>query len=225
MKQISAFYGRMKGCLGKAPLFVCYLDGLGYGMYQNACKQGYLPFISSHFQVEPMLTVTPPITNPAMATMLTGVLPEVHGIKSRKDRILHSETIFAGLKECEVAFLEGDTVIIKTEIRPILHTAAQGRGCDYWIAKDCHQAICEEVPFIFAHFHEIDDCAHTYGPYSVQTLQQLKEIDIVIGRLSEVFEGTFLLVSDHGLHEDGQGQGTHGDGCQEDYVAVWGERI
>ena len=69
---------------------------IGLPYVQNAADNGSVPFISRNFSVLPVRTVEPPVTNPAMATMITGELPDVHGIHSRKDREVLVPTLFAG---------------------------------------------------------------------------------------------------------------------------------
>lgn len=64
-------------------------------------------------------------------------------------------------------------------------------------------------------------------------MEKLKETDGYIEALSGIFKGEILLISDHGVHETGDG-GTHGENpCSngvysyniEDMLAVWGEHI
>ncbi len=232
-RKLQEFAPRVREKLTHGKVMVCYLDGLGYRMYKNAADNGSVPFISRNFSVLPVRTVEPPVTNPAMATMITGELPDVHGIHSRKDREVLVPTLFAGRSGENTAFLEGDTRILKTELLPRLHAAAKGKGCDYWIYRDACKAASEEKEFIFAHFHEIDDAAHADGPFSSACMEKLKETDGYIEALSGIFKGEILLISDHGVHETGDG-GTHGeDPCSngvysyniEDMLAVWGEHI
>ena len=225
-RKLEAFCGYAKEKLKKTPVLICYLDGFGYTMYRQALKQDAVSYIRKNFSIDPVRTVSPPLTNPAMATILTGVSPQVHKVYSRKDRELAVPTIFAGRTDADTAFLEGDTRILKTELSPKLHCQKQGKCCDYWTFLDGRKAVQEQKTLIFLHFHEIDDAAHTYGPYAAQTMEKIKEIDGYINSLSDRFLGSFLLISDHGLHEDLVG-GTHGEDatpCREDFIAVWGER-
>lgn len=234
-KRLEDFAPFVKQRLEMGPVMVCYLDGLGYCMYKKALQNGRIPFMESHFQVVPVKTVYPPVTNPAMATILTGVSPKIHGVRSRKDRMLRTSTIFKGRNRENTAFLEGDTRILSTELSPILHTARQEKGCDYWIFRSAKQAVQERTELIFAHFHEIDDAAHMFGPYGKETMEKLEETDGYIRELSENYLGTFLLISDHGVHQEENG-GSHGEWKntadsskeagkrEEDMLAVWGMR-
>lgn len=223
-RRLTEFALAVKEALLKGPVLICYLDGFGYFMYRKAVLEGKIPFIQKHFIVYPALSVEPPVTNPAMATILTGALPERHGIYSRKDRELSVPTIFRERTEKDTAFLEGDTRILKTELEPKLHTARQGKSVDEWIFRDALRAVEEKKDLVFAHFHEIDDMAHTYGPYGNETMEQISRMDEYIRSLSRQFSGTFFLVSDHGVHQKGQ-EGDHGEDVPEDMLAVWGESI
>lgn len=221
MKMLNEFFGRMMDCLESGPLLVWYLDGLGYRMYEQARKLGYTPQIDARFQIFPVGSVYPPLTNPALATMLTGLLPEVHGVYDRSVRRLDKPTIFEQVTS-SFAWLEGDSVIIKTKSRPKLHTDRDGQGCDKWICQSAQQELDQGTRFIFAHLHQIDDCGHAYGPYAGQTLLQIAKTDRMISGISAAFPGKVLLISDHGLHPQ-EGKGSHGTDCEEDMLAIWGE--
>lgn len=221
MKMLAEFFGRMAECLESGPLLVWYLDGLGYRMYEQARRAGYMSQIDACFQVSPVSSVYPPLTNPALATMLTGLQPEEHGVCDRSVRRLDKPTIFEQVTS-SFAWLEGDSVIIKTQSRPKLHTDRDGQGCDEWICKSAQQELDKGTRFIFAHLHQIDDCGHTYGPYARQTLRQMEKTDRMISEISAAFPGKVLLISDHGMHVQ-EGKGSHGMDCEEDMLAIWGE--
>ncbi len=222
MRMLNEFSGKMKNCLMKGPLIVWYLDGFGYRMYEYAKDAGCIPYIAGAFDVSPVSSVSPPLTAPALATMLTGLLPQEHGVTDRSVRKLAYPTIFDEISGT-AAWLEGDSVILKTPFRPRLHTDQNGEGCDSWICRSVEREIAAGTEFIFAHLHQIDDCGHTYGPYGVGTLHQIKETDSRMARICGNFSGHMLLISDHGMHEEADG-GEHGTDCEEDMLAIWGER-
>lgn len=225
MKHLVEFYHLMDEIRKKGSLLVCYLDGFGYYMYERALQGGFCPFIQENFTIEPIKTVEPPVTNPSMATMITGVMPDVHGVHSRKERILKVPSIFA--KDLgKVAFIEGDSVILKTEIRPLLNPGDNDHSSDYYVYCKTLEAIQKGCDFIFSHFHGIDDCAHDHGPYDVSTLEKVREVDSYLKEMKKTFDGNILLVSDHGIHLEGN-EGTHGvkvNGTylKEDMTAILG---
>lgn len=222
MRQLKDFYEEMRGCLAKAPLFVLYLDGLGYYMYEHALRNGKISDLKERYQVEPVQTVAPPVTNAAMATILTGCLPRQHEICSRKEHVPKVPTIFREWGHRAVC-LEGDSVIVQTEILPRLHTARSGKTADEWIFRSALKEIEKGAYFIFAHFHGIDDAAHLWGPYAEETLEEIEKKDRIAGMIAERFRGQVLLISDHGLHEE-NGAGNHGGICREDLTAIWGKK-
>lgn len=234
--QTAGTYGRrmedfapfLKERLRKERVLVCYLDGLGAFMYRKAALTGSLFFTGKHFLTEPVISVRPPLTNAAMATMITGVSPDIHNIRSHKQRTLAIPTVFAGRSAEDTAFFEGDTRILVTEMMPTLHPKRGGCGSDHWVAEATVSAAKRGVPFIFSHFHEIDDAAHEFGPYSDECMRKIAETDEYLRRISDVYEGTFLIISDHGVCEGDDG-GVHGVSPEGEYsaeemTAVWGER-
>ena len=142
----------VKASLRRGPVLVCYLDGLGYYGYRKALEQNRLPYIKEHFWVNPMRTVFPPLTNPAMATMLTGEEPEVHGVVSRKEHRTKVPTIFAEFGK-SAAVIEGDSIIVQTEIRQRLHTASEKESMDMAVYQGALEAMEEGAAFLFVHFH------------------------------------------------------------------------
>ncbi len=219
------FFRVMERARKDQPTLVCYLDGLGYKLYQYATKKGMIPFLANYFWMCEMKTVKPSLTNPAMATMITGVLPEKHGILSRKDHIPAVATIFADEIYREVsAIIEGDSVIVNTEIFPRLNSTVDGEDIDKLIFEGTKEAIKEHKRFIFAHFHGIDDIEHDYGPYAEEVLWKLKEMDGYLQTLSDRWQGNFLIISDHGMHTEGNG-GNHGSDLEEDTIVAFGIRM
>ena len=67
--------------LARGRVMVIYIDGLGYSLYRRAT----LPAIKKRFRCHRARTAFPPLTQPCMASMLTGLWPAQHGIWSRRD--------------------------------------------------------------------------------------------------------------------------------------------
>ena len=222
---LTDFFRVMERARSEQPTLVCYLDGLGYKLYQYAMEKGMIPFLANYFWICEMKTVKPSLTNPAMATMITGVLPEKHGILSRKDHLPTVPTIFADEIYREVsAIIEGDSVIVNTEIFPGLNSTVNGENIDKLIFEGTREAIKENKRFIFTHFHGIDDVEHCYGPYSEEVLCKLKEVDGYLHTLSGMWPGNFLIISDHGMHAEGN-SGNHGSDMEEDTIVPFGIRM
>lgn len=223
MKQLRDFYEEMRRCLNKAPLFVLYLDGLGYYMYEYAKKEGKLSAMEEKYRIEPARSVFPPLTHSALATILTGSMPGEHMITNRNSHVLQMPTIFDEYKG-KCTYLEGDSVIIRTNPLPKLHSAGEGQRVDERIFYSALKEIEKGTYFIFAHVHGIDDAAHIKGPYSPNVLAEIKRKDEMAGVIAERFPGQVLLLSDHGLHKDGN-RGDHGEKCPEDLTVIWGTKL
>lgn len=222
-ERLTDVYRIVKAALNKQPVLVCYLDGFGYFGYREACQKERIPYIKETFLVHAVETVEPALTNPAMATMLTGVLPEVHGVVSRKEHRPKVPTIFADLNR-PAAVIEGDSIIVQTEVRQQLYTASADETEDHAVCEGAGKAMEEGAEFLLVHFHGIDDAGHTYGPYADETLDKMEEIDGYVRKLCEVWKGTCFIVSDHGMHKavsDGAA-GDHGTDAEEDKTAIFG---
>lgn len=231
MKKMEEFREHVEKALQDGAVLVCYLDGLGYRMYEMACTQYDLK-MKRHFRIEPVWTVEPPVTNAAFATMLTGVSPAAHGIFTHADRKLMMPTMLEAYGEDSV-LLEGDMRILETVNAPILHIGDDVYGVDERIFQDTFRAIKKNIPFIFSHFHEIDDLAHQYGPYHAAVMEQIHKTDRMLDILAQHFYGSIFLISDHGLYEH-EGKGIHGKITsvsspekrkEEEMMALWGERL
>ncbi|SFA69102.1 Type I phosphodiesterase / nucleotide pyrophosphatase [Acetitomaculum ruminis DSM 5522] len=219
IKSICAFYNLTKNSLKNKRTLVLYLDGLGYYLYKYAYKKNALNFTSAHFDIFPQWSLKNAVTNPNMAAMISGKNSEYTGIYSRKDHILNVATIFD--EGYDQVILEGDTIILNTTQRPILHVKSKVKTVDFGVFSDTLKAIEEGKYFIFSHFNEIDDYCHTYGPYSEEVLGQIKKTDCYIEKICKNFSGNILLVSDHGVHtqlnEKNEQFGIHGNVFVEEY--------
>ncbi|MDX9869849.1 MAG: alkaline phosphatase family protein, partial [Candidatus Cloacimonadales bacterium] len=78
----------------------------------------------------------------------------------------------------------------------------------------------EKKLFILVHFHSVDDMNHEYGPYSQESMNQLKTIFEYTQTLIDTFVGQVIIFSDHGAHSYLNQGGTHGSAKAEDIVGV-----
>jgi len=202
----------LRAALERGPVLVCYLDGLGWHMYKHAVKNDKMPYTEDHFMMLKMETVSPPLTNPAMATMLTGELPPVHGVVSRKEHRTAVPTIFADCRR-PAAVIEGDSVIIRTEVRQRLNISCEERSVDEAVFDSAMEAVAEGKEFLFVHFHGIDDAGHTFGPYAAATMNRIRKVDRYLEQLCASWQGEVFLISDHGLHSvsESGASGSHGE--------------
>jgi len=172
------------------------LDGLGWNQLD------YAPFIQS---LEPRraLTVYPPVTPSALASMLTGETPDTHGIQGRGTRELAAPDIFEQIEALELtaAHIGARNSFIQTSLMPQLSLS----DADGFMLAMQHL----DYDFVFVHFKEIDVAGHAYGPHAEQTQQTIAEIDGYVRTLVEQFDGRVIITSDHGMHETADGGGNH----------------
>jgi len=191
-------------------VMILELDGLGWGMLERADA----PFMKS-LEPEPALAAWPPISPTGLASMLTGVTANLHGVHDRGIRELAREDLFAKAqamgKTC--AYIEGSQALLDTSLRPVLSLS------DEAVFVNTRENLSADL--LFAHFHGIDDTAHTYGPYAEETLQKIAALDVLVQALCEEFEGRVIIAADHGLHETQNGEGAHGEFRPEDMIVPY----
>lgn len=173
----------------------------------------------------PMLSVMPSVTPVCFASMYTGVLPAVHGIRKYEKPVLKTDTLFdyfikAG-KKCAIVSTSGDSIsMIFLE-----------REMDYFIYDDIEdvnkkalELIDEDVyDLIVVYNGNYDGTMHKYGPESPESMAALEHNIKFYSVLAEninkkwthhnVFYG---FMPDHGCHEIDGGCGSHGLDMEED---------
>ncbi|MCL2409817.1 MAG: alkaline phosphatase family protein [Oscillospiraceae bacterium] len=220
-----AFHDALSALENGDRVLVFLLDGWGWEKFQY--HRDMQPFLSS-LNPEPALTVYPPITPVALATVVTGVQPDVHGIHSRADRRMNYGVtdIFAEAARLgrTVAYIQGHSGIIQTSLLPILSPDADGLyGSDNEIFENARRHL--DADFLFVHFHGIDDMGHTYGPYAEEVGVRMALIDECIQYLVENWGyGTVIITADHGMRRiygNPYRLGDHGNICHEDMIVPY----
>jgi len=181
-------------------VLVILLDGWGFEMFRHF--EDKQPFLSG-LSPQPALSVYPPLTPVALASIVTGVQPDIHGIHSRSDRRMNEGVvdIFAAAYNLghTVAYVQGFSNIIETSLMPVLSPDTDGLyGTDNEVFENAKRNI--DVDFLFVHFHGIDDEAHTYGPYADEVGARMALIDEYVRYLVENWgDGKIIITADHGL--------------------------
>ena len=190
-------------------VMIIELDGMGWDMLP------YAPYLDS-LAPRRALACYPSISPVGLAAMLTGVTPDVNGIRDRENRAPACEDLFAKAEALgkTAAYIEGRHSLIETSLAPAL---ALGAADAYMLAK---QALAESPDLLFLHFHEIDESAHEFGPHAGETQAAVAEIDGYVRGLAAGFGGRVIITADHGLHgtEDG---GNHGLFLPEDMLVPY----
>jgi len=190
-----------------SPLLLICLDGLGYNIWQNARANAQDCYLTRQ-DLSPYRTVYPPKTKHVLGTL------------------------FNGFHVDNAIFIEDDKVAYSVDVPITMNTDRNGDGyIDDEIFASAMQTIEHyrsrirvDLPFMFVHFHSIDDAAHANGPYTTEVMQRIAVVSGYVEQLVQRWGGEYILFSDHGLHPDGFA-GSHGINRMEDMVGVvlWSE--
>ncbi len=201
-------------------VLIIELDGWGYEMFRRGAQSQ--PFLSS-LEAQRALAAYPSISPVGLATMLTGTLPDTHGIRDRGTREFTGDDLFqrAAALGKTVFYVEGETSLIHTSVQPELSADLSGDGyTDEEVFANVTEGALTAADLVFVHFHGIDDEATASGPYSAKTLARMAAVDGMVRALCEQFDGRVIITADHGLHETAEG-GTHGQFLYEDMVVPY----
>lgn len=160
--------------------------------------------------VKGLETVYRALTNPAFASILTGTIPKVHGIR---DNNLGQSIQTEGLADIVPTILYGSMHVKhfskkywKTKIISLpRHSIYKSDNIMVkWLKEDIERET--EVRLFIADFSEADFLAHAYGSKSRQYKEALKRIDKRIGDIIEWLsnkglqrETCIIVCSDHGI--------------------------
>lgn len=208
-------YSRALRALARGRVMILYIDGLGYALYARAG----LPFIKRTFPCVPARTAFPPLTQPCMASMLTGVWPETHGIHTRRD---HRPRASSLLRVPGAVWIEADCAPLRLECDPVLTLPEPGEDVDDAVLRAALPAAAGDAPLLIVHFHGLDDWEHEWGDDEARLAPKLAQLDGAARALCEAFSGTVILCADHGVHADGM-HGSHGAFDHRDMFVPLGE--
>lgn len=203
-------------------------DAVALWVYQKYTEK----FTAAHMCVDfslPMLSVMPSVTPVCFASMYTGVLPDVHGIKRYEKPVLKTKTIFddfiAAGKKCAIVSTSNDSIsMIFLE-----------RKMDYFIydtVEEVNQKALEIIDedkydLIVIYNGNYDGTMHRHGPEAAESLAALEGNIAFFKELSGKIESKwknhnvfFAFCPDHGCHEIDEGCGSHGLDMEEDMNVI-----
>lgn len=212
---VTDVHARTLAALAHGRVLVLYIDGLGYSLYTRA----RLPFIHRMFACVSARTAYPPLTQPCMASMLTGTWPDVHGVLSRRD---HTPRVPSLLAQPGAVLVEADSAPLCLEREPVLTLPEGDEGVDAAVLRAALPLVRGDAPLVLVHFHGLDDLEHEYGDDPKALAPKLLELDRAAQALCEAFHGTVILCADHGAHRDGEAAG-HGVFDYRDMFVPLGE--
>ena len=177
----------------------------------------------------PMRSVMPSVTPVCFASMYTGAVPEVHGIRAYVKPVLQTDTVFDALlragKRPAIVSTAGDSIS-----RIFLE-----RDMDYFIydtVEECNEKaaalIAEDRHDLIALYNRDYDAAmHRHGPESAEALGALKRNIAAYGSLTRQIEthwgGHRTMIGfcpDHGCHAIDGNLGSHGLDMPEDMSVI-----
>lgn len=210
---------------GKADRAVmCNPDAIAMWLFQNYTAD-FAPVLK-HTQVGlPLKTVFPSVTPVCFASMYTGAQPEIHGIEKYEKPIVEVDTLFDALIRA------GKRVAIVAVQGSSMAKIFAGKALDYYIetyddevAQKAAELIkMDEHDFISVYTQSYDDAMHLTGTESEVALgamkSQVNTFETIAGAIDEYYtkhQTLLCFCTDHGVHTNENGGGTHGDDSPED---------
>ena len=206
----------------KEDVMIILVDGLGINTYYtngfdylNSLSYDNHPFIS--YNLQHARTVYPSISPVALSSLVTGTLPNVHGIIDRSGKDLKVDDMYLNL---DSIIIEGYSTLINLSKSQMLNIDTNDNNSnDDEVFQQALLAIKEQPELLFLHFHGYDDLSHTYGPHVIETKEKAVELDSYIKSLVDEFNGRIIITSDHGQHDtNGKKLGDHGEIRHEDMI-------
>lgn len=178
-----------------------------------------------------MESVMPSVTPVCFASMYSGVMPDVHGIRAYVKPVLTCETIF------DVAIRNGIRPAICSTGRDSISMIFLNRDMDYFIfdtpdevnAKARELISNDSHRLIVAYNGNYDATMHKFGPESAEALDALGHNVAAYKEMCECAAAEWggrghsyaaAFATDHGCHEIDGGCGSHGLDMPEDMNVV-----
>ena len=219
-RAVTDVYTRGLQALERGRVLVLYIDGLGYALYHRAAR-AHMPYAARLFDCEPARTAYPPLTQPCMASMLTGVWPDAHGIHSRRD---HRPLVPSLLAVPGAVLVEADSAPLALEREPVLTLPEPGEDADGAVLRAALPLVRGDAPLVIVHFHGLDDMEHEVGDDEARLAPKLRALDEAVRQLTEGFHGMAIFCADHGAHGE-DGAGSHGSFDYRDMFVPYGEAV
>lgn len=199
-------------------------DAVALWLYQKYTSMFSAAAVSSDLAI-PMLSVMPSVTPVCFASMYTGVMPEVHGIRKYEKPVLKTKTLFdyfikAG-KKCAIVSTANDSIsMIFLE-----------REMDYFIYdtpdevnKKALELIDEDnYDLIVVYNGNYDGTMHKHGPEAEASMKALEHNITAYNTICNAIEEKWAdhdvfcgFMPDHGCHEIDGECGSHGLDMEED---------
>lgn len=209
-------------------VFIYNPDAIGLWLFQKYTSMFNKALNCSNLSL-PMLSVMPSVTPVCFASMYTGVMPDIHGIKSYVKPVITIETIF------DVLIKAGKKVALVSTSNDSMSVIFLNRDMDYYI-YDTYEAVNEkafelikkdEYDAIFVYNPNYDSTMHKFGPESIESMKELENnisfysnaVDLIKKHWTK--HNTFFgFLPDHGCHEIDGKCGSHGLDMSKDMNVI-----
>lgn len=203
-------------------------DAVALWVYMKYTSKFSKACISSDVAI-PMLSVMPSVTPVCFASMYSGVMPDVHGIKRYEKPVLKVHTLFDSFiqsgKKAAIVSTSGDSIskiFLEREMDYYIYDTIEevNAKADELIEKDIYD-------LLVIYNGNYDGTMHKYGPEAEIPFDALKQNVEYYSHLVEMIEEKWKshnvlygFCPDHGCHEIDGGCGAHGLDMEEDMNVI-----
>lgn len=213
--------GPIEKCLIYAP------DAIGAQLWQLD-EAAFAPVLEQAPLRVLLRSVVPPKTPVCFASMFTGALPEIHGIRAYARPVLTCETLF------DAAVRAGKRVAIVAVTDSSIDLIFRGRDIDYFSEPDDTAVTARTLELLKTDRHDLivvyhceyDDTLHRETPFSPNAIQAVRNhiasfqtMAASAGKQWRDRSHAVVFAPDHGAHIDkSSGLGTHGEDIPDDML-------
>ena len=203
-------------------------DALGMWLYQKYADD-FSPILQRTQLAVPVRTAFPPCTPVCFASMYTGAPPSIHGIQTYEKPVVRTDSLFDALIRA------GKKAALVSTQEASLGAIFADRAFDQFVVPYDREAIdltmkliregCHDV--IVCYNQEYDDAIHETGCESPRSIQAMRNHIAGFAKLADAaklhwrhHDTLICCATDHGIHDETDGTGTHGSDCDEDMNIV-----
>ena len=203
-------------------------DAVALWIYQKYTEKFTDAAIRSDLAL-PMLSVMPSVTPVCFASMYSGVMPEIHGIKKYEKPVLTVPTLFDYLikngKKPAIVSTEGDSIskiFLEREMDYFIYDTV-----DEVNKKALELIESDEYDLITIYNGNYDSTMHKHAPEGEESLAELEKNVEFYKTLVEKINSSWQqhnvfygFCPDHGCHKVIGNFGAHGNDCEEDMNVI-----
>ena len=211
-----------------SPLILVSIDGFRWDYIDRGITPNLSALAATGVRAERMLPAFPSITFPNHYTLVTGLVPDHHGIVNNTFEDAHLPGVFHMSTKDEAWWDEGTPIWVTaerqgvrtaTEFWPGSEVAIHGVRPEHWElfnqAKWSDQRVdtllgwldappATRPQFLTLYFDIVDTAGHLHGPDSPEVNKAVGTVDRAIGRLvaglkARGLDANLVIVADHGM--------------------------